>query len=108
VPQLLELYAEADAVVAARLHGVLLAHVAGTPALALSYERKVRTLMRGMGQDDFCLPIDDLRPEVGHERLRGLLAQRDDIAAAIRRRVEELRTEVESQYDRVFRGKNAS
>jgi polysaccharide pyruvyl transferase WcaK-like protein len=108
VPELLELYAGADAVVAARLHGVLLAHVAGTPTLALSYERKVQTLMRDMSQDDLCLEIDDFDPQVGHERLRALLARRDQVAADIRRRVEALRAAVEQQYDQILSAKRGS
>jgi polysaccharide pyruvyl transferase WcaK-like protein len=102
VPELLQLYASSDAVVAARLHGVLLAHVAGTPTLALSYERKVRTLMREMSQDDLCLEIDDFDPQVGHDRVRALLARRAEVAADIRSRVQELRAAVEQQYDKLL------
>ena len=45
--------AAVDVVVASRLHGVLLSQLAGTPALALSYARKVDVQMELVGQTRF-------------------------------------------------------
>ena len=50
-----------DVMVASRLHGVLLSQLAGTPALALSYERKVDVQMEAVGQSSFCLNVDRLQ-----------------------------------------------
>ncbi|TMQ10936.1 MAG: polysaccharide pyruvyl transferase family protein, partial [Deltaproteobacteria bacterium] len=60
VAPLMGLLATFDAVVAARFHGVLLAHVVGCPVLAVSHERKVATLMSELGHDAYCAPIDEL------------------------------------------------
>jgi polysaccharide pyruvyl transferase WcaK-like protein len=62
---LLDLFRRLDVVVSSRLHGVLLAIVAGCPVLALSHERKVRAVMSDTGIAAFCadLPtatIDDV------------------------------------------------
>jgi polysaccharide pyruvyl transferase WcaK-like protein len=102
VAALMALYAEVDAVVASRLHGLILAHVAGRPALALSYERKVETLMRTMGQDDLCVPIEAFTAPLGLDRLAALLARCERLEAAVARRTREFRAAVESQYDLVL------
>ena len=40
---------------------VLLSHVVSTPVIAVSYERKVATLMRNTGQNPCCVLIDSSR-----------------------------------------------
>ena len=45
-------------VISSRLHGVLLAMVAGRPVLALSHERKVRTVMTDAGVANYCAELD--------------------------------------------------
>jgi polysaccharide pyruvyl transferase WcaK-like protein len=91
-----------EIVVAARLHGVMLGHIAGRPALAISHERKVRTLMEGMGQERYCYDIDDFDPDVGWQRLVDIMERRSELAAAIDRTVADYRRRVEAQYDFVF------
>jgi len=46
-----------DFVVASRLHGLLLSFLAGKPSIAISYDRKVRSLMEDMDQAVYCLDI---------------------------------------------------
>ena len=46
-----------DVVVASRLHGVILSHVALKPVVAISYDRKVDTHMHEVGLGDYCLDI---------------------------------------------------
>ena len=58
VTALLEVLRGLDITVASRLHAVLLSFLVGTPALALSYDRKVDALMRMLALTDRCLPID--------------------------------------------------
>ena len=41
-----------------RLHSVILSVVAGIPFIALKYDRKVGTLCRDLGMENFCLNID--------------------------------------------------
>ncbi len=102
VTELLALLGRLDLVIAARFHGVLLAHVQGTPALAIAHERKVATLMDDMGQSRFCFPIDGFDPDQARARLTELEASRHDLAAAIRTRVAEYRRQVHQQYDQVL------
>ena len=102
VPELLELLAGLDAVVASRLHGVILTHVAGRPCLALSYERKVRQHMRDFDEEQACLEIEGLDPAVAGRALAHLLESRDAVRARISARASRRRAEVDAQYDAVF------
>jgi polysaccharide pyruvyl transferase WcaK-like protein len=102
LPALLELLGEVDLVVAARLHAVLLAHVQGRPALALSYERKVATLMKEVGHEEFCLPIGDFEPVRAKELLDRLTHRREELSRGLRADAGRRREQVEAQYDRVF------
>jgi polysaccharide pyruvyl transferase WcaK-like protein len=102
VGSLMALLATFDAVVAARFHGVLLAHVVGCPVLAVSHERKVATLMSELGHDAYCLPIDGVDTAAASASLTELLARRDALAAQIRERADDYRRRVDAQYDAVF------
>lgn len=102
VQGLMALLGRCDVVVAARLHGVLLGHVAGRPALAISHERKVRTLMQDMGHERYCLEIDGFSPAVAWERFLELEGRLDELAADVAAKVSGCRARVEDQYDRIF------
>ena len=54
----------ADCVVASRLHGIVLAVVAGAPVIAVSPARKVTRFMRDCGFADFCVEMPQMTPEV--------------------------------------------
>ena len=102
VTTLMALLATFDAVVAARFHGVLLAHVAGCPVLAVSHERKVATLMTELGHDAYCAPIDEIDPVAASATLGQLLAQRDALGAHICAVAADYRRRADAQYDAVF------
>jgi len=57
VQDLLVLLHSLDLVVASRLHGLILSFLAGKPSIALSYDRKVETLMTDVGLKAYCLDI---------------------------------------------------
>jgi polysaccharide pyruvyl transferase WcaK-like protein len=102
VDELMDAYANFDAVVAARLHGALLAHVAHRPVLALAHERKVRTLMSQIGHERFCFdPADIDRAELD-ARLDELIASRVVLAQEVAAAGLARRAEVEAQFDEVF------
>ncbi len=52
--------AGADLLLASRFHSAILAMTAGTPAIALSYQPKSDGMMRMLGLEKFCLPMDGL------------------------------------------------
>jgi polysaccharide pyruvyl transferase WcaK-like protein len=105
VGSLMTLLASCDAVVAARLHGVLLAHVVGCPVLAVAHERKVATLMSELDQDSYCLPIDATDPAKASAALTELLARGEALRAQIRVHAARYRDRVDAQYDALFRSR---
>ncbi len=104
VEALMRVLADCEVVISARLHGVLLSHLAGRPTLAFSHERKVRTLMEEMELGRYCFEMDDFGPEDAWERFLELYEHRDEIADAIARKVAALRRRVDAQFDLVFGG----
>lgn len=102
VGDLMATLSSVDVVISARLHGIILAHVAGLPALAISHERKVRTLMEDMGHARYCHDIDDLDPRGAWQDLLDLLARRPELAAHIAATTAGWRRRIEQQYDDVF------
>ena len=63
VQDLLLLLHSLDFVVASRLHGLVLSFLAGKPSIALSYDRKVETLMTDVGLKAYCLDIRSFTSE---------------------------------------------
>jgi polysaccharide pyruvyl transferase WcaK-like protein len=108
VAQLYAALSGAHFVVASRLHGVLLTQLAGVPVLALSYERKVQTHMRSLGQERFCLGIDDFDAPTALSRLTEMAEQRTQLSESILRSTAERRSAVELQYDEVLGPRLAS
>lgn len=102
VDRFLDAVARADVFVGSRLHGVLLALLAGTPVVALAYDRKVAALMRAMGLSAQCLGIDDFDLEAVVAQIEPLAAESVSIRELIVSRVRELSASLQSQFDRLL------
>jgi polysaccharide pyruvyl transferase CsaB len=77
------------AVVTVRLHGMLLAAMAGTPAVAIAYDPKVTASARRLGMEDQCIALAD----VSAERILAALdrGMRPDAVAVVADRLAALR-----------------
>ena len=102
VRDFLEHAAALDVMVAGRLHGVLLSQLVGTPALALSYNRKVDVQMEAIGQSSFCLNADRLQLSEFQECFDRLEANLESARQQIRARFSECRAQLEVQYDAIL------
>jgi polysaccharide pyruvyl transferase WcaK-like protein len=98
----LEDIAAADITIASRLHGIILSHVSGTPALALSFDPKVDAHMNAIGRNDYCLSIDDFDVYRLIERFTALSADRVEEGVRIRSSASQFRRLLEHQYDRIL------
>jgi polysaccharide pyruvyl transferase WcaK-like protein len=102
VPSLFSLLAEVDVVVASRLHGVILSHVASKPVLAISYDRKVTAHMAQIDQAAFVVPFDGLSAPALHEAFEALLANRDRAQSTVETTVRRWHEQLASQNHRLF------
>jgi polysaccharide pyruvyl transferase WcaK-like protein len=96
---LLEFFRGLDVVISSRLHGVLLAIVAGRPVLALSHERKVRTVMRDAGVSEFCVDLTTTSLDQVGEHLAHLAGELDSCAVRLRDYVASARARVIEQQE---------
>ncbi|HEV7394798.1 MAG TPA: polysaccharide pyruvyl transferase family protein [Burkholderiales bacterium] len=81
---LLEFYRGLDLVISSRLHGVLLAIVAGRPVAALAHERKVRAVMDDAGMSRFCTNLESATVESVDSILAALTTQLDICSRQLR------------------------
>jgi polysaccharide pyruvyl transferase WcaK-like protein len=92
-----------DGVVASRLHGVILAHVLGKPALAVSFDRKVSVHMKEIGMARYCLDLH----VVDRAALSHAFAQLEQEARSVRAALDDsrraMREALDLQYDAVLR-----
>jgi polysaccharide pyruvyl transferase WcaK-like protein len=88
--------------IACRLHGVILSHLNGTPVVSLSFDPKVEAHMNVMGQQKYCLDIEDVRVDTLIERFTALRARREEESAHIRSVASNLRQQLDAQYDRIL------
>ena len=103
VDEHLEFMRELDIVVASRLHGVILAHLASTPTIAVSYSRKVRAHMESIDQLTYCCSIEDFT----HSRLIALITDMsprlNDIAEHLRRACNARRSTATADVDNLLK-----
>jgi polysaccharide pyruvyl transferase WcaK-like protein len=90
-----------DIVVASRLHGVLLSHVIYKPVLAISYHDKIDSLMRDLGQAEYCLNIDNFEVEDLKKRFAALESGRHLVQAQIVKKMQRYRQALSEQYERI-------
>jgi polysaccharide pyruvyl transferase WcaK-like protein len=96
---LLDFFRGLDMVVSSRLHGVLLAIVAGRPVLALSHERKVRALMNDAGVPSYCADLSGASSPEITGRLAELSTQLDECGRQLADYVAVARSAVIEQED---------
>lgn len=101
VDEFMRAAADLDIVVASRLHGVVLAQLAGTPVVALSYDRKIVDLMHALGQERYCLDIERSDVEEIRDALDALESRLETERSIVRERLAGFRHLLDSQYDLV-------
>lgn len=102
VDELMRTIAAADIIVATRFHGTLLPLHARRPVLAICYHRKMRDLMRAMGQERYAIDFDDLSVTGLIDRFHQLEQNRIEAAAQITKADDGCVSALESQYRAIF------
>ena len=89
LPAIIDALASAELVVAMRLHALILAAGAGIPAVALSYDPKVRSFMQFSGQEDAVVDVEKATDLT--ELLGKVWTTRHERAARLRERIPGMR-----------------
>lgn len=100
--ELLKGIAPADIVIASRLHGVMLSHLIAKPVIALSFDRKVVVHMTEIGQQEYCLNIDNFTSQTLEETFAKLKEDREPESARLVAAVRQLRIQAQAQYNILF------
>ena len=95
--------AATDVVVASRFHNVLLALMLNKPVMAISYHEKLDSLMASVGLSDFCQDIEHIEIDKLTQQLTALKENAENIRLRIEQAAEENRTELDAQFDQIFR-----
>lgn len=98
VDDLLEQLAMTDAIVASRFHGVLLGQLLNKPVLALSYHKKIDTLMNNTGQTKYCMPIDSFKVAELTKRFLDLKNNSETIKSTLLQKICEFQKALTKQY----------
>jgi polysaccharide pyruvyl transferase WcaK-like protein len=91
-----------DAVVATRFHNILFALLLERPVVSVGYTDKNDALMEEMGLGAYRQNIESLDTRVLIRQFTELAALPVPPIAAIRDKVEQFRSRLEQQYDRLF------
>jgi len=97
--ELLDLFRNLDVIVSSRLHGVLLAIVAGRPVVALAHERKVAAVMQDAGVSEFCADLTTATTQQVSDLLGSLTQQLESCSQRLHSYVERASDEVRAQDD---------
>lgn len=90
-----------DLVVASRLHGAILSHMLSKPVLAISFDIKVDTHMRDMGQSDYLLNIYGFSANDLIERFELLIRDAKNIKKTLNEHLLGFREPLEKQYQQL-------
>jgi|SRR5690625_1506468 len=82
--------AEADLVIAMRLHAAVMASSMGIPTLALAYMPKVRDYMSEIQQERFCLSMDEVTADRLITQVELLIAESEALSVDLMQRTDEL------------------
>lgn len=102
VSDLLVQISSTDLIVASRLHAILLSHVMHKPVLAISYDKKVKTLMENMGQLEYCQDIKRFEVDSLIDVFKSLESNKKILERQIVQRMVSYRDALQDQFDRTF------
>lgn len=90
-------------VIASRLHALILAIVAGSPVIAVSYSRKVRQLMQDVGLEEYCVDLPAATSVTLMQLATSVLKDAASVRAHIVGQATASRVALASAYDEMLR-----
>lgn len=102
VKDLLAQIQRVDFVVVSRFHNLLLSQILNKPALALSYQAKIDSLMAATEQGQYCFPINRFDEKVLLQTFTDLEANQEVIRQQVRQHIQVYRDALNEQYEKIF------
>ncbi len=102
VSELIDVLKSADVLVTTRFHGAVLSLFARKAVLAVCYHRKIKDLMKEMGQVDYTIKFEELKLDDLLQRFRLLEKHIAIEVPKITKTVEAYRQSLDQQYDVLF------
>ncbi|HEY6644787.1 polysaccharide pyruvyl transferase family protein [Povalibacter sp.] len=102
VDEHLEFMRQLDIVIASRLHGVILAHLASTPTIAVSYSRKVRAHMESIHQLEYCCSVEDFTHSGLTKLVADLATHPNDVAEHLRNECNQRKSAASADIDNLL------
>ncbi len=99
--EVLSVIVPCNVIVASRLHGVILSHWLGKPTIAISYDRKVSTHMRQIGQDAACVELKGIAVDELSRTYEALAKRQVEVSQELLSAVERWQKDLSAQYDDV-------
>lgn len=100
--QFMALASRAKLIVSSRLHGLILALVAGTPAVSVAVMRKMTRLMIDAGLSEYNLEIDTLHPNAMTAVVDRAIANETHLRLHVARIVSNYRRHLDEHFDRLI------
>jgi polysaccharide pyruvyl transferase WcaK-like protein len=91
-----------DYVVTSRYHGVVFAHLANRPVLAISHHPKVVKLMGELGLSQYCVEIEQFDPQVSIDTFGSMVMNAEEIKRSMAAHAALYKKELASQFDSLF------
>ena len=107
VDQFLSQIASTKLVVSTRFHGAVLSFVCGKPTICISFHEKCSALMRAMGMDEYCLPMNGFTVDQLIDTFRRLDEAAPLLAPLIHERTSSFRSALDEQYEQILAGSSA-
>jgi len=101
VDDFLRVTSAARLVIASRLHGAILALLAGTPVVEIAYSRKGRQLMSDMRLSEYCIDLANADPRAVMRTVERALGQRAALREHIASQCRAFRASLESTIERL-------
>ena len=107
VEEVIEQLRGTDIVVATRFHSIVLALMLGKPVLAISYHKKIDSLMAALELVEYSQSVDQLDPSLLVQKFIKLEQSSESLKLLIRRKVHEYHRNLDKQYAHIFKDLSA-
>ena len=91
-----------DFVITSKFHGVIFSHLLAKPVIAISYHQKISDLMKIVGHDQYCVPIENFTSKRVEEIFTSLVSESQSLKSTFRETARSYSARLTEQFDYLF------